>query len=199
MRPEQSAVISTYTESLVAPARSAFMSDSLQQKPGVKHRLMEELKNYAFISAYLFICFSVILLYEAALAPVGQNALLELGVALGKALVLGKFVLIGAAVESRTQMNTTGLVSRVARRTVLILAVLIALKLLEELIIGVVHDRSIANIIGELTGQPWLHLLAPVLLMLLILIPLITTSEVSRALGRGRLKQLLFDKGASRP
>jgi hypothetical protein len=175
------------------------MSDSLQQKPGVKHRLMEELKNYAFISAYLFICFSVILLYEAALAPVGQNALLELGVALGKALVLGKFVLIGAAVESRTQMNTTGLVSRVARRTVLILAVLIALKLLEELIIGVVHDRSIANIIGELTGQPWLHLLAPVLLMLLILIPLITTSEVSRALGRGRLKQLLFDKGASRP
>jgi hypothetical protein len=199
MRPEQSAVISTYTESLVAPARSAFMSDSLQQKPGVKHRLMEELKNYAFISAYLFICFSVILLYEAALAPVGQNALLELGVALGKALVLGKFVLIGAAVESRTQMNTTGLVSRVARRTVLILAVLIALKLLEELIIGVVHDRRIANIIGELTGQPWLNLLAPVLLMLLILIPLITASEVSQALGRGRLKQLLFDKRPSRP
>jgi hypothetical protein len=42
-------------------------------------------------------------------------------------------------------------------------------------------------------GTPWIGLVAPVLLMLLILIPLITATELNRALS-GQLAKLMFSQ-----
>ena len=36
-------------------------------RPGVKERLREELHRYATVSAYLYVCFSALLLYKYAL------------------------------------------------------------------------------------------------------------------------------------
>ena len=55
--------------------------------------------RYAIVSMYLLICFSVILLYDAAQNPSADTPLVLLGVALCKALVIGKFVLLGEALQ----------------------------------------------------------------------------------------------------
>ena len=85
-------------------------------------------------------------------------------------------------------------VERVAWRTVGTLVVLVILKILEELIVGLVNGKSVSAIMAELSGQTWLSLVAPVMLMLLILIPLITATEIDRALGSGGLKRILLDR-----
>ncbi len=175
------------------------MSNPTSSKPPLKSRVVAELERYAIISLYLFICFGVILIYEASQSALKEVSLLTIGIALGKALVMGKFILIGEALEPGTRISAPTFLHRVAWRTVGMLVVLAVFKILEELIIGMVHSRGIHELVAELRAQSWLSLLAPVLLMLLILIPMITAMELDRTLGKEGLKGLLRDASESGP
>lgn len=161
----------------------------------VGSRLKTELKRYAAISAYLFVCFAVVLIYEASQVPAKEVTWMTLAIALGKALVMGKFILIGEILEPGTRVSAPTLLHRATWRTLGMLLVLIVLKLIEEAIVGLVHDRSIAELFTELGEQSLLTLLGPVLLMLLILIPMIFAIEFDRVLGKDGLKNLLLDRG----
>jgi hypothetical protein len=169
------------------------MSESCAGEPGVKERLGAEFRKYALVSGYLFVCFSVILFYEASLLPERDAGLLHYSVALGKALVLGKFILLGEALRLGTRPYAPSLLHRIAWKSVALLALLVLLTGIEEVIVGLVHGESIRAILSGIGSRPWTHWLGPVLLVLLVLIPLTATSELDRALGAGRLKQLLLD------
>lgn len=155
------------------------------------HKLGSELKRYAFISLYLFVCFSVLMLYEASQSNAPSVSLVNFGIALGKALLLGKFILIGEVIGTGTRMQVPTLVHRIAWRSVAMLVVLLIFKVIEEIIIGLVHSVSIGELLTELTERSWLSLLAPPLLMLLILVPMITVIELSHALGEKGLREML--------
>jgi hypothetical protein len=165
----------------------------------LKSRLAEELKRYALISLYLFICFVVILLYEASQSQVRAASLVTVGIALGKALVLGKFILLGEALKPGTRISAPTLLHRIAWRTTGMLAVLVFFKLLEELILGLVHSKSFTELLAELGNQSWLGLLGPVLLMLLVLVPMMAALELDRALGEKGLRGLLLDPAERAP
>lgn len=158
-------------------------------------RLTAELKRYAVISVYLFVCFGVILVYEASQSPDKDVTWLTIGIALGKALVMGKFILIGEMFEPGTRISAPTLLYRVTWRTLGMLIVLIIFKLIEEVIIGLVHSRSIGELVAEFGQIPLLSLIGPTLLMLLILIPMMFALELDRALGEKGLKGLLLDGG----
>jgi len=170
------------------------MSTTTSDESSLWSRLATELRRYAIISLYLFVCFGVILVYEASQSAAREVTLLTVGIALGKALVLGKFILIGEVLKPGTRINAPTLVHRVAWRSVGMLVVLVVFKILEELIIGLVHSRGISDLFTELASQSWLGLLGPVLLMLLILVPMIAAMELDRALGDGGLKGLLRER-----
>lgn len=162
------------------------------EENSAKSRLAHELKSYAVVSAYLFVCFSVILFYETSQSTGPQASAIGIGAALVKALVIGKFILIGELIKPGTRVEAPTLLHRVAWRTFGMLFVLIGLKIIEELVIGAVHDQGIAATFEEIFRHSWRELLAPTLLMLLILIPLMTAIELDRALGEGRLKDLML-------
>jgi hypothetical protein len=158
-------------------------------------RLATELKRYAVISTYLFVCFGVILVYEASQSPEKDVTWLTIGIALGKALVMGKFILIGEALEPGTRISAPTLLHRAAWRTVGMLIVLIILKLIEEIIIGLIHSKSFGELIAEFGQASLLSLVGPTLLMLLILVPMMFALELDRALGEKGLKRLMLDGG----
>jgi uncharacterized membrane protein YjfL (UPF0719 family) len=169
------------------------VSQSTSTESTLKSRLAAEIKRYAMISLYLFVCFGVLLIYEASQSATKEASLLTVGVALVKALVLGKFILIGEVVEPGSRIDAPTLLHRIAWRTVGMLVVLIVFKLLEELVVGMVHSQGIGELVAELGEQSWLSLLGPVLLMLLILVPMVTAIELDRALGSAGLMGLLLD------
>ena len=74
------------------------------------------------------------------------------------------------------------------------LVVLIILKLIEELILGWVHGQSMSTTMAELGDKSGLEIVAPVLLMLVILIPLMSAIELDKALGAGELKGIMLSK-----
>jgi hypothetical protein len=158
-------------------------------------RLREELHRYAIISAYLFVCFSVILLYRSALLLEQGQHFLPLGTAAVKALVLGKFLLIGEAFSVGGLLRVKTLMGRIAMHSLVLLVVLLLLTLVEEVVVGWVHHRAAAASLGEFFGPLLPERLAVSLVMLLVLIPLVTLIEMNRVLGPGTLARFLRGPG----
>lgn len=167
-------------------------SSSARGGKSLKSRLREELRNYLIVSAYLFICFGALLFYKAALLDHAGVHYLPLGVAVVKALVVGKFLLIGDAIRARLERRPGRLPGRISKRVFWLLSIVILLTVAEELIIGFVHGHSIAELQSEVHARSMSELLAEVLLVGLILVPLVATAEVNRALAPGALRQQLL-------
>jgi len=163
-------------------------SSAKERGESLKHKLREELRKYLIVSAYLFICFGVLLLYKAALLQDAGVNYLPLGVAVVKALIVGKFLLIGDAIRARLQRRPGRLPGRIATRVFWLLSILVLLTIAEELIVGSIHGRSLVEMESEFHARSMLELVAEVLVMGLILVPLVSVTELSQALGPGVLR-----------
>jgi hypothetical protein len=146
----------------------------------LKERARRELRDYAFVAAYLYVCFGAILFYKTALLREEGVGFLPHGLAAIKALILGKFILIGEAIGIGTRVQPRSLVSTIATKTVLFFILLIVLSLLEELVVGRLHGHSLAETVAELREHAGLEMLANSVLVLLILVPLIAFKEFRR-------------------
>jgi uncharacterized membrane protein len=81
----------------------------------------------------------------------------------------------------------------------LLLVLLVVLSLAEELTVGWLHGRALAQTLAEIGQHSWLQVLAGAVLMLLVLLPLVTAKEISDALEPGALRQLLLSASERRP
>jgi hypothetical protein len=161
-------------------------------RPGtsIPARLREELRDYAVVAGYLYVCLAVIAFYRAAILRDVGVTFSPLGFALVKALVLGKFALLGKAAGLGDRVGGT-VQARIAWKSVLFALLLIALSAVEELVVAWLHTGSFRAAVAEVAALHVLTVLADEAVLLLVAIPLLTAVELSRALGPGRLGQLL--------
>lgn len=157
----------------------------------LKERLREELRKYLIVSVYLYICFLAILLFKASLLSEEGLHYLPVGFAAAKALIIGKFLLIGESVGVGSRIAVPTLLHRIAFRVMLLFVLVAALSIAEELVVGLLHHHPVAQTIDEFRQKYLPEKLATWLLVLLILIPLVAFTEISRALGPGTLGRLL--------
>lgn len=167
------------------------MNDS---KPTVGERAREEFRKYLLVSVYLWVCFAVLTLYKAAALEAEGIDWAPLGFAVIQALVIGKFILIGDALKAGHKSTEHPLLHRVAWRTLAMLGVLIIFKVLEEVIVALIHGKALGSLLEEIVARPFWVNLAPVLLMLLILVPMITATEIHRTVGAERFRALLLGR-----
>jgi hypothetical protein len=168
-------------------------------KAPLHQRAMHELKELAIISAYLYITLgAVILMKTAVLRTEAGVELLPWGSAIVKAVVLGKFVLLGDMVHLGGRNTTRALIWPTLRRAFSFLVLLIVLTIIEEVIVGLIHHRPIADSFGDLFGTRLEETLAGYLIMLLVLIPFFAFRVLSEALGEGRLERMFFVDRESR-
>jgi hypothetical protein len=157
-------------------------------KPSLKERFWEEMRKFAFVAVYLYICFSVLLLWKAAILQEQGTSYLPYGVALVKALVLGKFILIGDAIKLGTKRMGPTVLHRILQRTLVMLLMLLAFTAIEEWLVGWYHGNTLAQTVTDYLSLSWMEILAPNLIMLLILIPLMAASELRKSLGAEQFK-----------
>jgi hypothetical protein len=69
------------------------------QKPTLAQRARHELAEYLTNSAYLFVCFGALLFYKSAILRSDGVEFAAFGLALVKALILGKFILVLQAIK----------------------------------------------------------------------------------------------------
>ena len=169
---------------------------------GLKERLRDELRRYLVVSAYLYVCFGVLVLYEATQPQARGEHVWHLGVAVGKALILGKFVLLGEVARVGERIRSRTVRQRIVWHLLLLTVVLLVLTTVEELIVGAVHGRAVLQTMDEIFVRGWPATSTKTMLMLLILGPLVTITEAGRALGPGALGRLLRsapDRAPDRP
>jgi hypothetical protein len=159
-----------------------------------RHRLAHEMKVYAGISLYFYVCFGAILLYKASVLEAHGLSYAPYGLAAAKALILGKFVLIGQAIHMGERYKHKPLIYRVLYKSVIFLMVLAALSFLEEVIVSAIHGRTVVQTISEIAGGRWSEIAMTCALLWLILLPYFAFQQISEVLGEGKLRQMLFGK-----
>jgi hypothetical protein len=162
-------------------------------------RLREELQKFGIVSAYLFICFLILELYRSSVLSEQNVHSLTLGIAFFKALILGKFILIGDAAKVGTRVSARTIWHRIAWKALMYWLTLILLTLIEEIIVGWVHKHGAAESVIHFFDRPAIQYVAPSLVMLMILIPLIAFAELNRALGAGVLRSVLMAEDSRKP
>jgi hypothetical protein len=163
-------------------------------KQTIKQRLGEELRAYAYISFYLWVCFGALLLYKVSVLRAEDIDILPFGFAAVKALILGKFVLIGQSVKLADRISPDRLLHRIVWKSSRLFLLLVLFTVIEELLVGLVHGHSVAALVVEFTARSPLQTLAPCVVVLLVLVPLVAYQEIDHVLGDGTLRKLLLSR-----
>jgi hypothetical protein len=132
------------------------------------------------------------LFYKAAVLQAEGIGYAPYGVAAVKALILGKFVLIGHAAHVGERFARKPLIYPVLYQSAVFLAMLVALTVVEEAVVGVIHGRTIIQSIADIAGGTWAQIAATCLLLWLILLPYFGLRQIGRVLGEGRLRRMLL-------
>jgi hypothetical protein len=169
------------------------VTETTTAKVTLHQRAMHELKQLVIISLYLYIALGSVLVLKTAVLHDQGVAFTPWGIAIVKAVVLAKFMLVGNALKIGER--TTGpLIWPTLHKACGFLVLLIIMTIIEEAVVGLFHHQSIAASLGELFGSRLQETLAGYLIMLLILIPYFGFRVLDEALGEGRLTRMFFSR-----
>jgi hypothetical protein len=178
----------------------AIRSDAaIPPKATLAQRARHELLEYIGISAYLFVCFGSLLFYKSAILRTEGIESTAFGLALVKALILGKFILVLQAIKVGERGGTPGiLLVDILKTSLLFLIFLVALNAIEEVGLGLFHGRAAREVLGEMAGGTLSEAIAVCVLLLLVLIPYFSFRGLAFRLGDGVLWKHFTERGRGR-
>lgn len=168
------------------------MSDTT--KPSLRHRALEEVKEMLALTAYLYVCLGALMLLKSAiLSEVGVDFTVW-GIAIVKALVLAKFMLLGRAanIGKLTRYKNKPLIWPTLHMALMFLILLLILSTIEELIVGAIHHRALADSLKHVVGPSVYIGFATCLIMYLVLVPYCAFRTLGEVVGDSYLIRLFF-------
>jgi hypothetical protein len=113
--------------------------------------------------------------------------------AAAKALIFAKFVLMGRMFHLGERFKGSALIWPTLHKSFAFLALLFILNALEEVVVGLFHDRTIVETIADLGGGTLNQLIASSFIGLLILIPFFAFRAIGDVVGERILVRLFFE------
>jgi len=161
-------------------------------KPPLHQRAIRELKELVFISLYLYVTLGAVILLKTAALHTEGIQFTPWGIAIVKAVVLAKFMMVGEIIKIGGRGTTGPLIWPTLQKAFGLLVLLIIMTIIEDAVVGLFHHRSIAASLGDLFGPRLEETLAGYLIMLVVLLPYCAFRVLGEALGEGRLMRLFF-------
>jgi len=158
----------------------------------LRQRAMRELVEFAILTAYLYVTLGAVILMKASVLHDQGISYAPWGLAIVKAAVLAKFVLVGRAMKIGERHSTLPLIWPTLHKAFAFLMLLVVLTIIEEVVVGLFHHQSVAASVGELFGAKLDETLAGIVILLLVLTPYFAIRVLSEALGEGRLARMFF-------
>jgi hypothetical protein len=161
-------------------------------KATLRQRATHEFKEFAILTLFLYITIGAVMIMKTAVLHTEGIEFSPWGIAIVKAAVLAKFMLIGDAMKIGERHSDSPLIWPTLHKAFAFLLLLIIMTLIEEVVVGLIHHRSIAVSLGELAGVRLEETLASFVIMLLVLIPYFAFRVLGEALGEGKLVRMFF-------
>ena len=178
-----------------AEAGAGTRGASAARRASLAQRARRELYEFLVVSAYLYVCFAALIFYKASILRGEGIEFAALGLAIVKALILGKFLLLLEALKiGEDKRHARSALANILTKSLLFSLLLFAMTVVEELIVGHFHGRAIREVLREIAGGTWEQALAIAILLFLILIPFFGYQEIAARLGKGKLSKLLTER-----
>lgn len=190
------AVDAPATGPLAAPDAKAETKKLPEQiKPTLRRRLRNELIEYLKIAGYLAVCFGALLFFKAAILESEGIEPTRVGLAIVKALILGKFVLMLETLKvGQGRKASRALVLDILKKALLFTVLLLIMNTVEGVVLDYLHGEDVRKALTVLQKGTRPEALAEALLMFLILVPYFGYRELADKLGNEELSKLLFTR-----
>ncbi len=176
-----------------APAREPEKKRPAEAKRGgaLVAKARHELIAYIAVSGYLMVWFSAVMFYKATILRSVGIEFAPFGLAVVKALILGKFILVLEALRLGERKERGDiLIVQIVKKALLFTVALIFLSVVEELVVGHFHGKAARDVLGEIGGGSLSQIVALGVLMFLVLLPYLAFRRVAQETGD--LPELLF-------
>jgi len=171
-----------------------------ERKPTLKDKAVHELKEYLFVTVYLWVFLAMFVEYKALVLAQEHIDYATGGVALINALVLGKFLLIARAFHLGKQAENAPLIYPTLLKSAILAIIVGVLKILEDIIVGHFRGKSVSESVADLGGGSGRAIGIMTVMLFVVLIPLTAFGELERVVGEGKLRALfLRPRDAQRP
>jgi hypothetical protein len=165
-------------------------------KKSLEERAISELKEYAVITAYLWLLFALFSLHKELVQGLDISPWRQ-GFAIVNALIFGKVILIGQALEVGKVLERRALVWGVLGKSLMFAILLLAFHLVEEAIRAWFEGKPLSEAFADL-GRTLPGLLSYAAIFFVALIPFFAFREAGRKLGSRALWNLFLHSGEKR-
>jgi hypothetical protein len=154
-----------------------------RQKRSLKTAALDEAKNFIGIFIYLFIVFGLLSLHAWVVLSTQNISYRFFGIALINALVLSKVILLAEGFKFADRFKNKPLVYPVAYKAIAFTALLFVAYVVEEVLVGLWHGKSLVASVPAIGGGTISGWLAVALIMCVALVPFFAFREMARTIG----------------
>jgi uncharacterized protein (DUF1810 family) len=157
----------------------------------LKARAIDEVRELFAIFIYFWVLLSLFSLHKALV--LGEESLIyHQGFALINALALAKVVLVAGFFRVGDNLKNRPLIYPIVFKSAVFAVILMCVHIIEETLIGVLHDKTLSQSIPKIGGGTLQGILMIGIIMFVVLTPFFAFRELGRAIGTEQLHSLLF-------
>jgi hypothetical protein len=132
------------------------------------------------------------MLYKTALLRKYSIEFTPFGIAAVKSLIIAKFIMLGHTFKLGEKHRGKPLAYFIAIQVGMFAALVIALSIIEEVVVALIHHRPVGEVFVRIEGGDWLLILADAVLLVLCLTPYFGIRAINETLEPGRLHRMFF-------
>lgn len=172
------------------------MKETNTKKADRKQKLIHELTEYWINVAYLSLFFGVFVTYRRLILAEYEIIYGDYGIALIKALVLAKVIMLGDMMRLGRRLEDRSLLVPTLYKSAVFSVWVAVFTALEHMIKSLLHGSGLAGGLDELVSKGMYELLAGSLVIFFAFIPFFAFRELERVLGEGKMRELFIRRGS---
>ena len=160
----------------------------------MRERAREEIRRFLFLFVYLWVMLGLFVLNESIVARERGIDFTYSGFAVINALVLAKVMLIIEDLGFDRLFKSQPKIWSIVFESVLCTVLLMGFHVVEHVVIGAFRGESIAASVPSFGGGGTVGILLVAIIMFVSLVPFFGFKNITRAIGWGRMKEILFHR-----
>lgn len=174
------------------------MSNGDKKLVGWKQKIASEMVEYWINVLYLAVFFGMFYTYQRLILAQYQISYGEYGIAVIKALVLAKVIMLGDMLRIARGFEERPLVYPTLFRSFAFTFWVLGFVILEHMIRGFLQGKGLAGGFDEFLQRDRYELLAQSMVVFFAFIPFFAVRELGQVLGRGKIYELFFRRRVAR-